>query len=92
MTGFESDFSFSQLLIVPLFRVQGDKANKEQYLSLFYNTVTFKQGKWELSNRDFDIADDDGLDYQRKDLINDEQKEDGIINAQESIFTDNESL
>lgn len=40
----------------------GDKANKEQHLPLFYNIVTFKQGKWELSNGDFDIDGDDRLD------------------------------
>lgn len=48
---------FFQLLIVALFPlVLGDKANKAQDLSLFCNTVTFKQGKWELSNGHFDIA------------------------------------
>jgi len=50
------------LLIVPSFLVLGDKANKEQYLSMFCNIVTFKQGKWKLSNRDFDIDGGDGLD------------------------------
>lgn len=48
---------------MPLFLVLRDKANKEQYLSLFYKIMTFLQGKWEPSDRDFDIdAADDGLD------------------------------
>lgn len=60
--GIREFFSFLQLLIVSLLLVLGDKANEEQHLPLFCNIMTFKQGKWELSNRDFDIDDDDRTD------------------------------
>lgn len=51
LTGLEKGFVgfFPRLLIVSLLLVPGDKANKEQYLPLFSNIVTFKQGKCKLS-------------------------------------------